>query len=104
LAGDANAASFATTAVDDLGERGKPVAEDQEREVRDRLSRAGDKARLLASRVQDDQARQAVKTFLTVASMAARFNPETDEAGIKRLHGSYRKAIDLLGTLIRERY
>jgi hypothetical protein len=103
-AGDAHAASFVTTAVNDRGEPSKQIAEDREREARDRLSRANDGARLLASRVQDDQARQAVKTFLTVASMAAQFNPETAEADMKRLHGSYRKAIDLLGELIRERY
>jgi hypothetical protein len=103
LAREANAASYVAT-LDDLAEGAKRLAEERAREARSQLEKAQSKAGLLASRIQDDQARQAVTTLIAVASMVALFNPKTDEADLKRLRESFRKAIDLLGKLIRERY
>jgi hypothetical protein len=103
LAEEAAATSF-VAAQDHPDQSSELSAYERVRETEDQLSRAQDKARLLTSRVRDDQARKAATTFLTAASMVSRFNPETDRADRERLQESYGEAIELLGKQIRERY
>jgi hypothetical protein len=69
-----------------------------------RLGEASDKIHLLVSRVQDDEARLEVRTFLDSATGVGNPAKKTVEEQVEQIGETYRKAIERLGKLLRERY
>ena len=80
------------------------VKDKEAREARTRLWGARDNATVLASRVQDAQARNDTLWFLDAAYEVGTADEEASQKAMERLHKTFDQAIDTLGALIRERY
>jgi hypothetical protein len=110
LASEADLATFTVT-LEDAQEHPSPAArkeaEEEAGRAKKRLHDADAKARLLISRVQDEQARRAATVFRHAANMVLLVDPKAEELDLTRISQAskaYGKAVDLLGKLLRERY
>jgi hypothetical protein len=111
LASEADLAAFMVTLEDAREQTKNPAAkreaEEDARRATKRLHDADAKARLLISRVQDEQARRAATLFRHAADMVVVVDPKAEELDLTRISRAtetYGKAVDLLGKLLRERY
>lgn len=75
-----------------------------EAEARTQLRHATGKGRLLASRVEDDEARMEARAFFAAAVRLARTSDDKTQEEADRLGSIYYHAIDLIGELLRKRY
>jgi hypothetical protein len=69
-----------------------------------RVRVAGAKARLLASRVDDDQVRKSANEFVQAAGSVDSSDPEKADEALTTLQVAYIPASDRTGELLRERY
>jgi hypothetical protein len=68
------------------------------------LREATDKARLLISRVQDDEVRKEATSLVTAADRAGNFNLDEAIDAFDKVEDGYSQLVDRLGMLLRERY
>ena len=85
-------------------EEAKTEAAREEWAARRRLWEATSKARLLVSRVEDDEARKQATLLLNIANGAGDFRLDEAAQAFEEVQAGYSQVVDRLGELIRKRY
>jgi hypothetical protein len=85
-------------------EEAKREAARQEWGARNRLWEATAKARLLISRVQDDEVRKKATSLVTAANRAGNFDLDEVTDAFEEVQTGYIHVVNRLGELLRERH
>jgi hypothetical protein len=85
-------------------EEAKKEAARRARAAKRSLGEATAKARLLISRVQDDEVRKEATSLVTAADRAGNFNLDEAIDAFDKVEDGYSQLVDRLGMLLRERY
>lgn len=100
-AADAARHADALTAISGPGEDDRRQAAWQEMQ---RMWKAQASAQLLCSRVEDQRTRNFATLAIAAATMLVPYDDATSEEAMERASSSYRRTIDRIGELLRERY
>jgi hypothetical protein len=73
-------------------------------EVHGQFRDADARARLLISRVEDDQVRRSAILFLDAAGVLLKLRRDTEVTALDPIPEAYWQAIDRIGKVLRERY